>query len=87
MRSDPASPLHEGLEELLDTLFRGRVGKTARGIKSLRGIANHGLGLIDGQDIQIHEDLPQVVLGARGPGRPDGGPMIAAGFPDHALWP
>jgi hypothetical protein len=73
MRSDPASPLHKDLEELLDMLFRGLVGKIARRIKSLRGISNHGLG--------------RWYWARAVPVAPTEAPMIVAGFPDHALSP
>ena len=55
------------------------VGEVACGIELLRGVCDHHLGLVDGEHVQEHETLAQVILRA-------GGALRTTGSAHHRDW-
>jgi hypothetical protein len=56
-------------------------------IESVHGVADKDLGLVDWEHVEIHENLPQMILRTAVPIAPVDAPMIAAGLLFQALSP
>src|SRR5215831_9128435 len=68
---DAPSPLHKLLEELADEILRRCIRQVAFLIKTSSSVADHHFGLVDGEHIEVHENLAQVVLRPRGADGPE----------------
>ena len=63
--SEPLRPLHQISYELTNEVLRYLVGQIPRLIKARSSICNHHLRLVDGEHVQRHHDLTQMILRAR----------------------
>jgi hypothetical protein len=64
-RSDAPGPVDEILEKSDDPLPRRRVCQISFLIKPVHGVADQHLGLVDGEHVEIHENLPEMILRTR----------------------
>src|SRR5262249_43493852 len=54
---DAPRPPHKMLEELADEILRRFISQVSFFIKAGSSVANHHFGLVDGEHIEVHENL------------------------------
>jgi len=65
--SDALGPVHEILQKSDGTVLRRYVCQISFLIKAIHCVADQYLGLVDWEHIEIHENLPQMILRTRSP--------------------
>src|SRR4051812_16055637 len=63
--ADELDPAAELVDELSQEFASRVVGKTASLVEEARGAANVGLRLLQGEDVEEHQHLPEMVIRAK----------------------
>jgi hypothetical protein len=85
--TDPLRPLDKIRKQLTDKIFRALVGQISLLVEFIACVADHHFRLVYGEHVKKDHHLPKVVLRRAVAIPPTDAPMMAAGFPAHALSP